>query len=219
MTAEQQAREARAAVAAGAGAIHVHVRDAAERESLAPRDVARTLDAIRASCPGIPVGISTGAWITSDVTQRLSFARAWDALPDFASVNIHEDGSLQLIRLLLERGIGVEAGIWNARSAELLLSEGLVDGCLRILIEPAEAVGDVQANLEAIEATLGRISRPQLLHGVGASAWQLVELAARRSYETRTGFEDTLTLPDGTRAENNAALVAAAVGVVRRARS
>ena len=94
-----------------------------------------------------------------------------------------------------------------------------MDWCLRILIEPAEAVGDVQANLEAIEATLGRISRPQLLHGVGASAWQLVELAARRSYETRTGFEDTLTLPDGTRAENNAALVAAAVGVVRRARS
>jgi uncharacterized protein (DUF849 family) len=119
----------------------------------------------------------------------------------------------------LERGIGVEAGIWNARSAELLLSEGLVDGCLRILIEPAEAVDDVQANLEAIEATLGRISRPRLLHGVGASAWQLVELAARRSYETRTGFEDTLTLPDGTRAENNAALVAAAVRVVVRGRT
>ena len=39
-------------------------------------------------------------------------------------------------------------------------------------------------------------------------------MAARRNYETRTGFEDTMTLPDGSRAENNAALVAAAVRIV-----
>jgi uncharacterized protein (DUF849 family) len=39
-------------------------------------------------------------------------------------------------------------------------------------------------------------------------------MAARRNYDTRTGFEDTLTLPDGSRAESNAALVAAAVRIV-----
>jgi uncharacterized protein (DUF849 family) len=216
VTPEQEAREASLAIAAGAGAIHVHVRDAAERESLAPEDVARTLEAIRATCPGVPVGTSTGAWIVPDVSQRLSLVRAWDVLPDFASVNVHEDGSLQLICLLLERGIGVEAGVWNVRSAEALLSGGLANECLRILIEPAEAMGDAMANLEQIEATLGRVSRPRLLHGVGASAWRLVEMAARRNYETRAGFEDTLTLPDGSRAENNGALVAAAVRMVAR---
>jgi uncharacterized protein (DUF849 family) len=216
VTPEQEAREASLAIAAGAGAIHVHVRDAAERESLAPEDVARTLEAIRATCPGVPVGISTGAWIVPDVSQRLSLVRAWDVLPDFASVNVHEDGSLQLIRLLLERGIGVEAGVWNVRSADALLSGGLANECLRILIEPAEAMGDAMANLEQIEATLGRVGWPRLLHGVGASAWRLVEMAARRNYETRTGFEDTLTLPDGSRAENNGALVAAAMRMVAR---
>jgi uncharacterized protein (DUF849 family) len=214
VTPEQQAREASLAVAAGAGAIHVHVRNAAERESLAPGDVARTLETIRASCPGVPVGISTGAWIVPDVSQRLSLVGAWDVLPDFASVNVHEGGSLQLIRLLLERGVGVEAGVWNVRSAETLLSGGLANQCLRILIEPAETMGDAIANLERIEATLGEVGPPRLLHGVDASAWQLVEMAARRHYETRTGFEDTLTLPDGARAETNAALVAAAVRMV-----
>ncbi|HEV8554546.1 MAG TPA: 3-keto-5-aminohexanoate cleavage protein [Casimicrobiaceae bacterium] len=214
VTPEQEAREASLAIAAGAGAIHVHVRNAAERESFAPEDVARTLEAIRASCPSIPVGISTGAWIVPDVSQRLSLVRAWDVLPDFASVNVHEDGSLKLIRLLLDRGIGVEAGVWNVRSAEALLSGGLANECLRILIEPAEDMGDAIANLEQIEPTLGRIGRPRLLHGVGASAWQLIEIAARRNYDTRIGFEDTLTLPDGSQAENNGALVAAAMRIV-----
>jgi uncharacterized protein (DUF849 family) len=214
VTPEQKAREASLAVAAGAGAIHVHVRNAAERESLAPEDVARTLEAIRASCPGIPIGISTGAWIVPDMSQRLSLVEAWDVLPDFASVNVHEDGSLQLVRLLLERGIGVEAGVWDVRSAQALLGAGLANECLRILIEPAETAGDASANLDQIEATLGRIGQPRLLHGVDASAWPLVEMAARRNYDTRTGFEDTLTLPDGSRAESNAALVAAAVRIV-----
>jgi uncharacterized protein (DUF849 family) len=219
VTPEQEAREASLAVASGAGAIHVHVRNAAERESLAPEDVARTLEAIRGSCPRVPVGISTGAWIVPDVSQRVLLVRAWDVLPDFASVNVHEDGSLQLIRLLLERGIGVEAGIWNVRSAQALLGAGLANECLRILIEPAEATGDARANLEQIEARLGRIGQPRLLHGVGASAWPLVEMAARRNYDTRTGFEDTLTLPDGSQAENNAALVAAAVRIVAQVAS
>ena len=214
VTAEQQALEATLAVAAGAGAIHVHICNAAERESLAPEDVARTLEAIRASCPSIPVGISTGAWIVPDTSRRLALVRAWEVLPDFASVNVHEVGSLQLIRLLLERGIGVEAGVWNVRAAQALLGGALANECLRILIEPAEEMGDAKANLEQIEATLGRVGQPRLLHGVGASAWPLVAMAARRNYATRAGFEDTLTLPDGSRAQNNAALVAAAVRIV-----
>jgi uncharacterized protein (DUF849 family) len=210
VTPAQQAREARLAVAAGAGAIHVHVRNATEQESLAPEDVGRTLAAIRASCPGIPIGISTGAWIVPDVSQRLSLVRAWDVLPDFASVNVHEDGALQLMRVLLECGIGVEAGVWNVRSAQALLSCGLVNECLRILIEPAEGSGDAMAHLDEIEVTLGRLSRPCLLHGFDAHVWPLVEIAARRGYDTRAGLEDTLTLPDGSPAENNAALVSAA---------
>jgi uncharacterized protein (DUF849 family) len=42
----------------------------------------------------------------------------------------------------------------------------------------------------------------------------MVAVAATRGYDTRTGFEDTLTLPDGARAESNAALVTAARRIV-----
>ena len=82
------------------------------------------------------------------------------------------------------------------------------------MIEPAEEPGDARANLEEIETALGNVSRPCLLHGLGASAWMFVKLAAERGYDTRTGFEDTLKLPDGSLAESNAALVAAARRVV-----
>lgn len=216
ITPAQQAGEAAAAVAAGAGAVHVHVRGSDGRESLAPEDVANAIEAIRATCPGTPVGVSTGAWIVPDIRFRLSLIRAWDVLPNFASVNIHEEGVLEVIRILLDRGVGVEAGIWTARAAETLLGSGLADECLRILIEPAEEPGDARANLAGIEAALGRVSRPCLLHGLGASAWEFVKLAAERTYDTRTGFEDTLTLPGGSLAESNAALVAAARRIVAK---
>ena len=78
-----------------------------------------------AACPGIPIGIGTGAWIIPDLRQRLSVIRSWSTLPDFASVNLHEAGAAQVIELLLERGVGVEAGIWNAPAAVSLVRSGL----------------------------------------------------------------------------------------------
>jgi uncharacterized protein (DUF849 family) len=216
VTPARQAEEAAAAVAAGAGAVHVHVRDLKGRESLAPQDVADALEAIRAACPGTPVGISTGAWIVPDLSRRLSHIEAWDVLPTFASVNIHEEGALQVIRLLLIKGVGVEAGIWNARAAGILMESGLAEACLRTLIEPAEEQGDARANLTEIEAVLGHASCPRLLHGLGGSAWEFVKLAAARHYDTRIGFEDTLELPDGTLAKNNAELVAAARRIIAK---
>ena len=218
ITPAEQATEARASVAAGAGAIHVHVRDVHGHESLAASDVANTIDAIRLACPGIPIGIGTGAWIVPDLRRRLSLIRTWTALPDFASVNLHEAGAAQVIELLLERGIGVEAGIWNAPAAASLIESGLADKCLRILLEPAEASCSARANLLQIENVLTGVKSPRLLHGLGRCAWHLVELAARRHYDTRTGFEDTLRLPDGSLAGSNADLVVAACRLVERTR-
>lgn len=210
ITPAEQATEARASVAAGASAIHVHVRDVHGNESLAPDDVAQALEAIRSACPGIPVGISTGAWIIPDLHRRLRAIGLWTVLPDVASVNLHEAGATQVIELLLDRGIGVEAGVWNAPAAVTLVESGLEDRCARLLLEPAEASCWSRLNLRQIEAVLAGGQTPRLLHGLGRCTWHLLELATRRQYDTRIGFEDTLRLPDGSRAAGNAELVAAA---------
>jgi uncharacterized protein (DUF849 family) len=210
----QQAQQAALAVAAGAGAIHVHPRDTQGRESLAPDELAASLEAIRAACPSTPIGVSTGAWIVPEVDQRLSLIGAWEVLPDFASVNFHEPGALEVARLLLRKCVAVEAGIWNVPAAERLRRSGLSKRCLRLLLEPAQESGDPYARFHGIEAALAGVQVQRLLHGFEAAVWPFIELAARRGYDTRVGLEDTLVLPDGTRARDNAELVTAARRIV-----
>jgi uncharacterized protein (DUF849 family) len=210
VTAEQQAQESRAAVAAGSSSIHVHVRDASGIESLKHDDVTRCLDTIRAACPNTPIGVSTGAWIVRDANSRLSLVRAWTTLPDFASVNVHEDGAIELMRVLLDKGIGVEAGVWNGPAADIFMRSGITDKVLRICLELLDTVRDPLTQLEEIEARLKGTTRPRLLHGVDANTWDVIAIAADRRYDTRIGLEDTVTLPNGSPPADNGDLVAAA---------
>jgi uncharacterized protein (DUF849 family) len=134
-------------------------------------------------------------------------------LPDFASVNFDEDGAVPLAELLLARGVGVEAGLCDARAAELFAASRLAGRCLRVLLEPGEPdAAAALATVVAMEAVLdgAGITLPRLLHGAGPSVWRLIDEAAARGYDTRVGFEDTLALPDGSLASNNAVLVAEA---------
>jgi uncharacterized protein (DUF849 family) len=214
VTAEHLAADAKAVVAAGAGAIHVHPRDASGGESLRSADVAQAVEAARPA--GVPVGVTTGAWVVPDVGERLEMIAAWTVLPDFASVNLHEDGALQVAELLIARGIGVEAGVWTAASAADFARSGLAPSCLRVLIEPMDReVPAALATVRAIEAVVGDLGVPRLLHGFQTTAWPMLDEALRRGYDSRMGLEDTLVLPDGSPAPGNAELVRVAHSRVR----
>lgn len=207
------AQAARESVAAGA-AIHFHVRGPDGRESLSPSDVAAAVRAVREAVPGTPFGVSTGAWILNDPAVRHKMVSEWNVFPDFASVNFKEEGAVELAQLLLSRGMGIEAGLSDTLGAEILITSGLAARCLRILLEPQENSADsALANVSAIEAVLkaGGVKLPLLLHGLDATAWELIDAAAARGYDTRVGFEDVLTLPSGAPAASNAELVAEAV--------
>jgi len=200
------------AAVAGAGAMHFHVRDAHGRESLAADDVARAVTAVRGL--GVPFGISTGAWIIAEPARRLAVVREWTALPDFVSINFDEEGAADLAGFFLERDVAIEAGVANRFAAEQLVRSGLGDRCLRIMFEPREqAAEDAMAAVAHAEAVLdaAAVRAPRLLHGVNATAWPLVDAAGARGYDTRIGFEDSLTLPDGKVAEGNGDLVRAAL--------
>lgn len=207
------AHSAADAVEAGAAAIHVHVRDERGVESLDATDIARTVRALREAVPRVPIGVSTGAWIVPNTERRHHLVACWTELPDYASVNFDEPGSELLATLLLERGIGIEAGVANTVAATRLARSGLAPRCLRILLEPQSQdletalriVRDVEVVLDDAHITL-----PLLLHGIDRTAWPMIGEAARRRCQTRIGFEDTVALPDGAPAPSNAALVAAA---------
>jgi uncharacterized protein (DUF849 family) len=210
---DELAQAARESVAAGAGAIHFHVRGPDGRESLAPSDVAAAVRAVRGAIPGTPFGVSTGVWILKDPALRHKMVSEWQVLPDFVSVNFKEEGAVELASLLSSRGLGIEAGLSDALGAEILVSSGLAARCLRILLEPQENSADsALANVSAIEAALkaGGVKLPLLLHGLDATAWELLDAAAASGYDTRVGFEDVLTLPSGALAASNAELIAEA---------
>jgi uncharacterized protein (DUF849 family) len=213
MTPDELAHEARGAIDAGAGALHIHPRRADGEQSLAADDVGAAVAAIRAACPDTPSGVTTIALAEPDVARRLALVRAWSLLPDFASVNFSEAGAVELCYALLEIGVDVEPGISTAADAQLLVASGLAGRCLRLLFEPEEQDLDAAlATVAAIEAVLDAsgVRAPRLLHGTDAIAWPLLEVALERSYDVRIGLEDTLRLPDGRQARDNAELVAIA---------
>ena len=200
------------AAGAGAGAVHFHVRAPDGRESLAAADVAGAVTEVRRL--GVPFGISTGAWIIAEPARRLAAVQEWTELPDFVSINFDEEGAPELASYFLGRNVTLEAGLANPFAAEQLVRSGLGNRCLRIMFEPREQVAaDAMTTVAQAEAVLdaAAVRAPRLLHGVNATAWPLIEAAARRGYSTRIGFEDTLTLPDGSLAGGNGELVRAAL--------
>jgi uncharacterized protein (DUF849 family) len=175
--------------------------------------VAAAVAAVRAACPGVPVGGTTVAWVEPDPARRLALVQAWTLRPDVVSVNFSETGTAQLCAALLANGIGIEPGLASADDVRLLITTGLADRCVRLLIEPDESETTAAlATVRAIEALLdgAGIQTPRLLHGSAATAWPLLDEALRCGYDTRIGLENTLTLPDGRPARDNAQLVATA---------
>lgn len=215
VTPAQLAVAAAGAVAVGAEAVHVHPRGGDGRQSLRAADVGAAVAAIRAAIPGTPVGVTTGLWVTGgDVVGRRDDVAAWADLdpgqrPDFASLNLSENGWQELAALLDGAGIDVEAGVWSVRDVDLAATEAPVDW-LRILLEisdatAAEATGRADEILTRLEDL--RVRAPILLHGEGDSCWPLVSHAGRLGLATRIGLEDVLAGPRGEPVADNAELV------------
>ncbi len=206
------AEAAEAAVAAGASDVHVHPKSPCGQDTLSPRSVAATLDAIRARV-AVPVGVTTGAWAEPDPVARVARIRSWTALPDHASVNWHEEGAEEVAAALLDRGVGVEAGLWSGTDgAERFAASPLAGKVLRVLAEVTDPDPDTaEASARTLLRSIGDArGRPVLLHGEEGGSWPALRLAARLGLATRIGLEDTLLLPGGERAGGNGQLVAAA---------
>ncbi|HET7523064.1 MAG TPA: 3-keto-5-aminohexanoate cleavage protein [Acidimicrobiales bacterium] len=209
LTAGELAADAVACVRAGGAAVHIHARSSDGMETLDPEVVDETVRAVRAAA-GVPVGVSTGAWIEPDPVRRAELVSGWRE-PDMASVNLSEEGAGSVIEALLGAGIGVEAGVWTVGDAEYLAASGAAAGIDRVLVEIVHPTPDPVGEVTAIERTLDRlgIGLPRLIHGEEEATWPVLRYAVALGHDTRVGLEDTLHLPDGAVAASNASLVEA----------
>lgn len=214
LTTEAMVRDAINCLKAGASEFHIHPRDVEGRESLPAVD--NLMQAMRRACPGTLVGVSTGAWIERDEETTRACITNWQALPDYASVNLSEPDAPAVMSLLQDKGIGIEAGLATVEDARRFAALPRYHRAFRVLIEIEEQkldkadriVGGIVAVLEQ-----ANITRPILLHGFDATVWHFVRQARNRLWSTRVGLEDGRVLPQGDAARDNADLVAEAVRI------
>ena len=213
VTAAELAEDAVRVTREGTGQLHVHPRGPEGAESLEAGACGDALLAIRRACPGVPVGLSTAAWIEPDPERRQANIASWMERPDYVSVNFAEEGAEDLCRLLGRLGIGIEAGVWTLTDAEVLVASGFSRHLVRVLVEPQETVpAEAEATADRISAALDRADvRPRLFHGSGIATWRVIEYGLAGAWDVRVGLEDTLVLPDGTPASGNLDLARAVI--------
>ena len=216
-TPEELAAEARASVDAGARVLHLHPYDADGRQTFEAAPCAAAIRAVRAVCPGIPISLSTTAEIEADPERRRALVAGWTELPELVTANQGEEGILDLCALLVERGVGIEAGLLSLVDAHAFVASGIASQCVRAMVEPLGEDPDMAvAEAEAIENVLAiaGIRLEQVHHGDGLACWAVNRRGAALGHGIRTGLEDTPVLPDGSPAARNGELVAAAAAML-----
>jgi uncharacterized protein (DUF849 family) len=216
------ARDARAVARLGISSVHVHPRDPAAEETLDPFYVGDAVSAIRKEVPGMEIGVTTGRWIEPDPRRRVQAVLSWGQLgsgkPDVCSVNVHENGWVQVCEAAHSVGIGVELGVWTSGDAVTLRTNGLPPGTTRVLAEstvsnPETAVAE---GVRIMRALGPEITVPILLHGEENGCWPVLEYALRMGLDSRIGLEDVLNNPKGWITTGNDDLVEQALKIRAR---
>ena len=220
------AADAKAAHDAGAAVIHIHLRDD-EGNMTVDLDVARrTVEAVRATCPGI-VQLSTGGLFFA-YEDRMKMVEARPAMatlnPCTMTFGTEEFRNppkqmMQLAARMIELGVKPEVEIYDTGHLQMmlyLLHKGL-------LVEPLQVsfVMGVRGGMSGDPALLAHLV-PELPEG---TSWQVIGVARTNLPMTaiglamggnaRTGMKDTLTLDKGVPAKSNAQLVERLVRIAR----
>ena len=109
----------------------------------------------------------------------------------------------------MQAGIGIEAGLATPRDADELARSPFAHRLVRALVEVDGGVDEARAIAELVPSGV-----PQLWHGYGQRTWEVVAAGAAAGHDVRVGLEDTLALPDGRTAPNNAELVVSAIALI-----
>ncbi len=194
----------------GNNTFHIHCYDENGNESLKPKDVDALVTLVKSISPGIQIGISSGDWIEPDLEKRMKYISDWKFVPDFISVNMIEDDAIKISKLLIAKGVKIEAGLNEKKAAELFVESDLIDDCFRVLIEPEPEVFSLALEtINEIEQILNAagLKIPRLLHGFNSVAWDVLREAKRRGYNSRIGMEDTIYLENGEMVNSNLDLI------------
>ena len=215
VTLEQLVSDSLACRRAGALSVHFHPRRPADgAESLAADVHDPVVAAIRAAAPDLELSCSTHQDIDlGDAHDRVAAVQAWRSPPDAVSLNLAEAGALELGDALVQRGIGIEAGLFTLDHADALLAAPWASAVRRVLVEVIYEEDDAAAVdlARAIDERVALLGKPRIWHGEGRANWAVVDAGLSAGVDVRVGLEDALVARDGRPAPANADQVALAL--------
>jgi uncharacterized protein (DUF849 family) len=246
VTPAEMAREARRAVDAGASVVHVHFRNLAPGKghlpSWAPEVATAVIAAIRETCPEVLVNHTTGI-VGPDISGPLACLRA--VKPEIAALNAgslnylktRADGSwawppmlfdnpvekvASFLAVMRECGIEPEFECFDTGIVRTAASIARLNGFPRPpkynFVMGVESGMPADPDLLPILIRLVVAGARWSVTAIGRQEiWPLHRRAAELGGDLRTGLEDTIYLPDGSRAASNGELVAALVAAAREA--
>lgn len=231
-TPEEIAETARRCEAAGAGMIHIHVRDAEHRPTLDAALLKEWVAAVR-DASDLVVQLSTGGSVHDPLEQRL---RILDAEPDSCSLtmgttNFGDEVFLnpwpfvrELYQLALDRGVVPEFELFDLGQVHalhrLLDTVGVAPSgrvhCDFVMGVPGGMPGTTATLVAAVNALPAQVTSWSAT-GIGRSTLPVAMSALAMGGHLRVGMEDVLTLARGVSVEHNAQLVERAAELVRLA--
>ncbi len=226
LTASELAETARACAAAGATAVHVHVRDAAGRHTLDARAYREAVAAIRAAAD-LRIQITTEAAGRFDVAAQIDCLGR--GLASEASVALREierapERLAEAYRVAEAAGTDVQHILYAPQDLTRLL--GHLDAgtiprhftkVLFVLGRYAEGQRSVPEDLDPFLDVLGEAPLVWSVCAFGPRKQDCLMQAIGRGGDVRIGFENNILAPDGRPFADNAAAVAALVAAAARA--
>jgi uncharacterized protein (DUF849 family) len=212
VTLDELVADAVACRAAGARSVHLHPRSPTDRTETLAADVHDSVvAAIRNAAPELEISCSTQKDIDlGGAVDRAAAVSAWRRPPDVVSLNMVEDGAVDLGAVLIGCGIGIEAGVFTRADADTLVAAPWAASVRRVLVEVIFEHDDAAAVelARAIDLRVAGLGRPRLWHGDGRASWAVVDAGLAAGVDVRVGLEDTIVGRDGKAAPGNAEQVA-----------
>jgi uncharacterized protein (DUF849 family) len=216
--------ETQACAAAGAHALHLHIRDDAGQHTLDAGRYRETLREIERALPGFPVQVTTESAGIFDVQAQLACLRALK--PKAASISVREIArDVTLARMVYEQcadaGTHVQHILYNLddwHQFRAWQNDGTIhpgqDDVILVLGKYAPPRNATQCDLTVFSSVFDQACGRVMVCAFGPAEHQVLCAAAAMGADLRIGFENNIHGEGGTLAANNATQIARLVAAL-----
>lgn len=231
ITPAELAQTASACYAAGAGAIHLHVRDSELRHSLDSDAYRAAVTAVQTAVPDIAIQVTTEAAGVFTLRQQIDcVTRLQPPCVSFSIAELMRDGA-EIAAAFLEQtnaaGIALQFILYSPEDIQLfarLMQDNLfpLPKVPRVILVVGRYAGSQNATVDEFDALYGAVASVGLEQrclwmtcAFGTGELACLERTIALGGHVRVGFENAIVNADGSLAVDNAARVAAVAEMAR----